>query len=344
MSSLPSPGSTPHGPAVPPPRFELATFDTYRPGNDSQRRAFDLVREFVSRLKPAGRRRWPWQSRPQGEGIYLDGGYGVGKTHLLAAAYHAAHVEKAYLTFQELVHLIGALGLEAARERFEGVGLVCVDEFELDDPGNTLIVKRFLEQVFARGGAVITTSNTPAEAQGEGRFNADDFRREIQGIAQRFTTVKISGSDYRQREERTPLLEPANFERLVEQELEASRDAVAPRTVLAEFDELLGVLAELHPIAYRGLLERFDLLLLADVRTISGLNDALRFVHFIDQLYDRQVGLRASGRISLDELFHPSYRHSAYQRKFERCASRLGELLAEPGSIEAELDRVEGFD
>ena len=44
-------------------------------------------------------------------GVYLDGGYGVGKTHLLASLWHAtpaAPEEKAFGTFVELTNLVGA--------------------------------------------------------------------------------------------------------------------------------------------------------------------------------------------------------------------------------------------
>ena len=50
-------------------------------------------------------------SAPAGPmGLYLDGGFGVGKTHLLASTWHAAPGPKAYGTFVELTHLVGALG------------------------------------------------------------------------------------------------------------------------------------------------------------------------------------------------------------------------------------------
>jgi cell division protein ZapE len=113
------------------------------------------------------------------------------------------------------------------------------------------------------------------------------------------------------------------------------------------------VLRRLHPIRYRALLTEIETLFVANVHTIAGQNDALRFVHFIDQLYDQQTGLRASGEIPLHELFDQTYRHSAYQRKHERSISRLGELLEEPLETEEEhdgpgeqdeLDRAHGFD
>jgi cell division protein ZapE len=315
--------------AAPPPRFSQASFSGYRPTHPSQAEACRQVREFVAEIAHRPRWRWPWQRNGNGatqraEGLYLDGGYGVGKTHLLAAAFHAApDGDRAYLTFQELVHLIGALGMEATRARFAAVSLLCLDEFELDDPGNTLIVKRFLEGLFAAGGKVITTSNTPPEAQGRGRFNAEDFRREVQAIAANFRTLSLEGSDFRHRDHPVQLTQPDELAHEL-----ARNDAPEP-LVTAAFEELLGVLRALHPIRYRGLLARIGTVVLHDVKTLGSQGDALRFVHFIDQLYDRRVRLRASGEIPLAELFDPSYRHSAYQKKHERCISRLGELLEE---------------
>ncbi|HEX7023024.1 MAG TPA: AFG1/ZapE family ATPase, partial [Trueperaceae bacterium] len=160
---------------VPPPRFGATSFETYQPQHPSQQAALARVRAFAAETAPtkAGFR-WPWQSRhAPGRGLYLDGGFGVGKTHLLAATYHASAVQdKAYLSFQELVYAIGVLGMDRANREL-AYQLYCIDEFELDDPGNTLIVKTFLAHAFARGALVLTTSNTPPEAQGQGRFNAE---------------------------------------------------------------------------------------------------------------------------------------------------------------------------
>ena len=64
-------------------------------------------------------------------------------------------------------------------------------------------------------------------------------------------------------------------------------------------------------------------------RTIPDQNDALRFVHFVDQLYDRNLLLRVSGVGQIIDVFDATYRESAYAKKHHRCASRLTELLAE---------------
>ena len=50
-----------------------------------------------------------------GVGLYLDGGFGVGKTHLLASSYYRlagtpAQSQQAFATFGELTQLAGVFG------------------------------------------------------------------------------------------------------------------------------------------------------------------------------------------------------------------------------------------
>ena len=61
----------------------------------------------------------------------------MGKTHLLAAAWHEAPDPKAYLTFAELAGIIGFLGMDQAIGAFSPHRLLCIDEFELDDIAQT---------------------------------------------------------------------------------------------------------------------------------------------------------------------------------------------------------------
>lgn len=314
----------------PPPRFLNADFTGYRPTHPSQQAAVNQLLRLVAELQATSPRRGLFgllPGRPQeGRGLYLDGGFGVGKTHLLAATFHAAPVrQKAYLSFQELVHYVGVRGIRAATDGFRGLRLLLLDEFELDDPGNTLIVKKVLESLFEQGTMVVTTSNTPAGAQGEGRFNAGDFRREIQGIAARFESLRLDGPDYRVRSQ-------AGFRPSLPTRPLATAAGPRPATELS-LAELIQLLRELHPASYSNLLDQIGSLDLYGVTTISNQNDALRFVHFIDRLYDRQVTLQLSVSPELGEdprrLFHDTYRDGAYQKKHDRCISRLLELTAE---------------
>lgn len=326
--SLTVPQTSALPPFVPPPRFGETRFASYQPQHPSQQAALEQVRAFVAELnQPAAPGfRWPWQKQavPTGRGLYLDGGFGVGKTHLLAAAFHACDLpEKAYLSFQELVYAVGVKGMAAAKAELGSVRFFCIDEFELDDPGNTLIVGSFLAHVFAQGGAVLTTSNTPPEAQGQGRFNADDFRREIQSVAERFTVASLEGPDYRRRDQLAALVDEGALLELHKHE--TNRE---PKTLLA-WPELLTLLEQVHPIRYRELIGQFGTLYVTGAATLPTQNDALRFVHFVDKLYDLNKSLRVSGSAALTDLFSPTYRDGAYAKKHYRCLSRLSELLEE---------------
>lgn len=88
---------------VPPRQFQNATLESYRPDRDypSQGAAVAAVRNFAAAAKPKGaglfgRRKAP-EMRP---GIYLDGGFGVGKTHLLAALWHSVKGRKYFSTLR----------------------------------------------------------------------------------------------------------------------------------------------------------------------------------------------------------------------------------------------------
>ena len=78
-----------------------------------------------------------------GVGVYLDGGFGVGKTHLLASTYYTmseGDAPVAFATFGELTQLAGVFGFTECIDLLADYAVVCIDEFELDDPGNTTLI------------------------------------------------------------------------------------------------------------------------------------------------------------------------------------------------------------
>jgi len=340
LTDLPALTRTDAAAFTPPPRFGSVDLAGFRPHDPSQAQAKERVRAFAEACRePAGSRSWwrlPTRRRADDEplpGLYLDGGFGVGKTHLLAAAYYLAPARaKRYVSFQQLVHVIGVLGMAAAQQRLANVRLLCLDEFELDDPGNTLIVKTFLAHLFAGGGAVITTSNTAPEAQGRGRFNAEDFRREIQSIAARFAVLRIDGPDARRSGADGQLMHPREL------------PPAGPALVRTDWQGLFAHLRQHHPSRYRAQLEMLDGLAVTAAEPLPDQNDALRLVHFVDTLYDLRVPLwlahagappagAAEANDGLIDLFDGSYRHGAYATKYQRCASRLGEVLNEARAL-----------
>lgn len=337
---------------VPPRRFEHVRFETFRPNPEhpSQAAALASLERFAADLiegeRPAPRwARWMRSAHPAADaaGRYLDGGFGVGKTHLLASLWHASPGPKAYLTFAELVAVIGFEGMEAAVAAFSGYRLVCLDEFELDDVANTLMTVTFLRAVIPAGVKVVATSNTLPDKLGEGRFAAEDFTREIAAIASAFEVVRIDGPDYRaaQRAETAALTAEQ-----VEQAAAAVRAGGGPGVpgdpggagagggvvTRDRFPELLAHLRRVHPVQVSAMVEGVDLVVLSDVAPIDNQGDALLFVHLVDELYDAEIPVAATG-CAVDDLFPSSYRTGGYRKKYGRCESRLSALLAEAAAL-----------
>ena len=310
----------------PTPRFQTASFKSYQPNSafGSQVAALNKLEGVAT--QPRARKGFLQRSPPISPSVYLDGGFGVGKTHLLAATFHGFEGRKFLLSFAELTFTIGALGMVEAVKAFKEAELICIDEFELDDVGNTLVVSKFLGELIPKGVRFVATSNTLPEQLGEGRFNADDFKREIQGIAGHFETLRVDGPDYRHRD---GLAAPMPIS---SEDLERAFERFTGVKALESFDGLLAHLARLHPIRYSGLLEGVEAVFLQGLHVIGKQDDALRFVHLIDKLYDREIKLLASGD-SLDALFPASYKGGGYAKKYARCLSRLGELLRESSGL-----------
>jgi cell division protein ZapE len=305
---------------VPPRQFATASLDNYRPDRDypSQGAAVAAIRAFLAGFGGSGgglfsRRK----SAPTLPGIYLDGGFGVGKTHLLAALWHAAPGRKYFGTFIEYTALVGALGYADTVALLKGASLLCIDEFELDDPGDTRLMARLLGELAASGSRIAATSNTPPNALGEGRFAAQDFLREIDSLASRFTTLRIDGLDYRRRDVDAHARVSPN----VSEEL-AEVDGVA---TLDSFDELLAHLARVHPSRYVRIVEGLAAVGLTGVKPFTNQTDALRFVAFVDRLYDAQVHLIADGT-PLDAVFPDDMLSGGYRKKYLRAMSRLNAL------------------
>nr|WP_277213781.1 cell division protein ZapE [Isoptericola croceus] len=318
---------------VPPRHFDGARFATYRanpehPSQATTRARLEEVAATIAAPAPTGLRALLGRRRTA-PAVYMDGGFGVGKTHLLTSLAHAVteacgEGSAAYGTFVEYTNLVGALGFLPTVDALATRRLVCIDEFELDDPGDTVLMSRLLRELADRGVALAATSNTLPDALGEGRFAAEDFLREIQALAERFEVLRVDGEDYRHRSVVTDA-DPVPGA--------AVRAAVEarPGSVLDDFEDLLAHLATVHPSRYGALLDGVELVALTGVRPVTRQEVALRFVVLVDRLYDRDVpvllaGIDGSGQRALftDEMLRGGYR-----KKYFRALSRLGALAQE---------------
>jgi len=320
---------------VPPPRFDSVRFSTYLPdpNQPSQTEAVGVLEGFAGGLGGAhavgaakrgffGLGKAKAAKVPAGpRGVYLDGGYGVGKTHLLASLWHATPAEpalKAFGTFVELTNLVGALGFQQTVRTLSGHRLLCIDEFELDDPGDTVLVSTLLGKLVEAGVALAATSNTLPGKLGEGRFAAADFLREIQGLSAHFRALRIDGEDYRHRGL------PAAPKPYSDEQVTKTAYAT-PGTSLDDFPHLLEHLAKVHPSRYGALTDGLKAVCLTDVCPIPDQSTALRLVVLADRLYDREVPVLAAG-VPFDQLFSEEMLNGGYRKKYFRAISRLTAL------------------
>ena len=296
---------------IPPKEFIPASFSNYfpDPNFESQSNALEKARTFAESLG---------KKNADELGVYLDGGFGVGKTHILASIYHEAKTTKLFGPFIAYTSIIGYLGFAEAVTQFSKHKLLCIDEFELDDPGDTMIMSRFLKGLSAKGVRFATTSNTPPAALGEGRFAADGFQREIQSVASKFVICRIDGEDYRHRKAEY------DFRQIDDSRIQELVDS-SERVLVAKFSELLAFLSTIHQSKYAKVAEQIDSIVIEDVYQIDNQFEGLRFVSLIDRCYEAGIRVHFTGLL-LSSVFREDHVQGAYRKKYLRSLSRLSAM------------------
>ena len=213
-------------------------------------------------------------------------------------------------------------GFASTVEALSGHRLVCIDEFELDDPGDTVLMSSLLNRLVDAGVRLAATSNTLPDRLGEGRFAADDFLREIQGLSAHFDVYRIDGEDYRHRglpEAPAPLPEDAVVD---------SRGHWLARCLPRPHDPP----DPSAPVALRRPAGRRGPVHLTGVTQLTDQAAALRLVVLADRLYDRDIPVVASG-VPLDRVFAEDMLRGGYRKKYFRAISRLVALAREGAGL-----------
>ena len=91
------------------------------------------------------------------------------------------------------------------------------------------------------------------------------------------------------------------------------------------FGDLIAHLATVHPSSYVGMLTGVRVIGLREVFELTDQSAALRFVAFIDRVYDAQIPIRATG-VPLTTIFGGGMLDGGYRKKYLRCMSRLNAL------------------
>jgi len=291
------------------------------------------------------------------QGLYLWGGVGRGKTFLIDLFFDALpFAEKRRTHFHRFMREVHAqLRAHAgesdplakiARHWGKQMRVLVLDEFFVNDIGDAMLLGRLLERLFAEGVALVTSSNTEPQ-----HLYAHGLQRErfLPAIAQLQRHCRVlyldSAHDYRLRAltrspvYRAPLDEGAEAwlaQRWAELSAGMPRedgplvidDRPIPVRCLAEghawFD--FAALCEGPRAAgdYIEIATEYHTVLVGGIPRFDGTNDdpARRFVHLIDELYDRHVNLVCTAAEAPPGL----YTGQKLAGAFERTASRLIEM------------------
>ncbi len=310
--------------------------------------------------EPTGWRRWFNKPTPPPRGLYLWGGVGRGKTYLMDCFYEClpgsdkrrVHFHR----FMEDVHdRLRSLGqaedplISVGQDLAAQAKVLCFDEFFVSDIADAMILARLLETLFDNGVTLVATSNVaPSDLYRDGLQRAK-FLPAIALLEQQTEIINVDGGvDYRLRILQHAEIYHCPLDEAAEHSLRRSFEELAPgqwkrgATIQVNHRSLTGKaladgvgwfeFAELcekprGPADYIELARRFNTVLISNVPQLKdGQNDpARRFIHLIDELYDRSVNVILSAAAPVDDL----YLGERLAFEFRRTRSRLVEMQSE---------------
>ena len=290
-------------------------------------------------------------------GLYLWGRVGRGKTFLLDLLYDGLgelprqrwhfhrFMGQVHARLRALPDTADTLAV-VAKELAGELRLLVLDEFFVGDIGDAMILGRLLDRLVAQGVTLATTSNIPPDELYRDGLQRASFLPAIALIESHCTVYRLdSATDHRLRQLThaatylTPLGEgaeaalAAHFERLAgpaprraeplrinDRDIQAK--AVADGVAWFEFAALCeGPRAAAD---YIELARSFHTVLVSNVPRFDASKEdpARRFVHLVDEFYDRHVNLLLSAAAEPFSL----YQGQRLEREFERTSSRLVEM------------------
>jgi cell division protein ZapE len=316
-----------------PLKFQHCSFDNYIPNEDypSQKEIKEKLIEFVRMLEEYNKKvccegviKKFLRKNSKPKAIYLDGGFGVGKTHLLCSIGNTYKGKSVFVSFSELMYLIAYFNLLPLVEKMSEFDVVLLDEFELDDPGDAMMGINFIREISKTDTVVVTTSNTTPVALGGRKFDIMVFKERIGKLVDYFQTYAIDGKDYRVT--KAPKIEYESSKQSLKS-LFDNYETKNRKKLYVQFDELLKKMRDIHPVRYINFNENVDAIFIEDLRkfTDDEMLDALRFTYLIDILYYGAVDIYISTDIHLWDMFSDDLKDGKFKNKIMRCLSRVSE-------------------
>ena len=290
-------------------------------------------------------------------GIYLWGSVGRGKTFLLDLLYDGLgdvprqrwhfhrFMGQVHARLRALPDTADTLAV-VAKELAGELRVLVLDEFFVGDIGDAMILGRLLDRLVAQGVTLATTSNIPPPELYRDGLQRASFLPAIALIEAHCAVMKLdSAQDYRLRQLThaatylTPLGETAeaalaaHFDRLVGagrrqavalhvNERDIPAKALADGVAWFEFSALCE--GPRSAADYIEIARSFHTVLVSNVPRFDASKEdpARRFVHLVDEFYDRRVNLLLSAAADPLSL----YQGHRLEREFERTSSRLVEM------------------
>ena len=290
-------------------------------------------------------------------GLYVWGGVGRGKTHLVDLFHRASGLDpKLRIHFHRFMqHVHGELNalpdredpLEIVAARIaKRARVLCFDEFHVSDITDAMILGRLLAGLFEHGTTLVATSNIEPS-----RLYADGLQRErflpaIDLIERHTKVVRLeSGADYRLRalERARTWYSPLGPD--ADRGLSECFGALAPEDVVDrgaltilgrsvpsvrhaegiawfDFETLCG--GPRSVADYIEIARDFHSVILGGVPVLDDerRDPVRRFIHLVDELYERNVNLIVSAEVPPNGL----YCGQRLAEPFERTRSRLVEM------------------
>ena len=291
-------------------------------------------------------------------GLYLWGGVGRGKTHLVDYFFAQLPIEKKmrlhFHRFMQIVHEeLGTLNAVAdplkqvAKSFSVKTKILCLDELHVIDITDAMILGKLLEHLFEQGVVLVTTSNFHPDELYKNGLQRDRFLPAIELLKQHTNIIEMGGDyDYRSKafkeigiyyfisDENSNKLLNKHFMRLSGVQLYEDRKEMIinhrlipvrkfnPGVAWFNFDDLCNTPRSTED--YTQIATFFKNVLISDIPVMGSNQDdaARRFINMIDTFYDMRINIVVSAAIEPENL----YTGERLKFEFTRAVSRINEM------------------
>lgn len=319
----------------------------------------ELITRQTLRDSLAGKIRRKIKPRPPIQGLYLWGGVGVGKTHLIDSFYNCLPTSKLRMHFHEFMRMVQQQLNERqgiknplkiiAKEIADKYIVICFDEFFVSNIADAMLLGELFQELFKGGVCLIATSNIQPDFLYHDGIQRERFLPAIDSIKQHTQIVNlITGQDFRLRHIQqagvyyTPL-DAAAADNMEQSFKHFSQGAPYSTENIELFGRQINVIKKTNTIIwfdfikicgrprsqadYLAIAEHYNTLLISNIPIFKEQDSALAlsFINLIDVLYDHKVRLVLSAAAPVNLL----YQKGRFLFEFKRTKSRLIEMQSQ---------------